>query len=92
MIDDWNVLAHGHPFFEYILQFGTMPGRFARKAQCVELCRGRDHVLAVEDTQTKKCHCLKNDPGTLGISIGTASCAAKQYHVRIDSKIENNLI
>ena len=69
-----------------------MPGRFARKAQCVELCRGRDHVLAVEDTQSKKCHCLKNDPGTLGISIGTVSCAAKQYHVRIDSKIENNLI
>ena len=60
-----------------------MGERFVRRAQCIELCRGQNHILAVENTQTKKCHCLKSDPGTLTISSGTDSCADKDNKVNL---------
>ena len=60
-----------------------MPVRYARKAQCIELCRGKNQNFAVQNIQTKKCHCLKNDPHLMSISSGTDSCAGKTYQVSI---------
>ena len=60
-----------------------MPERFARKAQCIELCRGENQNFAVQNIQTKKCHCLKNEPASMSISKGTDTCAGKAYHVSI---------
>ena len=71
-------------------QFDAMPTRFARKHQCIELCRGQNHILAVENINTKKCSCLNNDPGTLSISRNSDSCADKANWVTVDTfKREN---
>ena len=60
-----------------------MPARFVRKTQCIELCRGEGHKFAVENTQSKECHCLKNDPDKiLSASAGVPdACASKDNKV-----------
>ena len=60
-----------------------MPARFVRKTQCIELCRGEDHKFAVENTQSKECHCLKNDPDKLlsAFSGVPDACSSKDYKV-----------
>ena len=71
-------------------QFDALPTRFARKHQCIELCRGQNHILAVENIQTKKCACLKNDPGTLSISRNSDSCADKANWVTVNIHLKEN--
>ena len=60
-----------------------MPTRFVRKTQCIELCRGEGHKFAVENTQSKECHCLKDDPDKVlsAFSGVPDACSSKDNQV-----------
>ena len=49
-----------------------------RPIQCVELCRGKDQEFAVENTEDKQCHCIKEDPSNLP----KENCAEKKFKVQ----------
>ena len=53
-----------------------------RPIQCVELCRGKDQSFAVENTEDKQCHCLKEDP----TNLKNENCADKKFMVHIRLK------
>ena len=54
-----------------------------RPIQCVELCRGKDQSFAVENTEDKQCHCLKEDP----TNSKNENCADKKFRVHFRGKI-----